>query len=41
MDILIIDIFNDNIDDVNYNEDNPETIISVRLLAWYSKWSMS
>ena len=37
MDILIIDLYNDNIDDMNYNEDNPETIISVRLLAWYSK----
>ena len=41
MDILIIDLYNDNIDDLNYNEDNPGTIISVRLLAWYSKWSMS
>ena len=37
MDILIIDLYNDNIDDMNYDKDNPETIISVRLLAWYSK----
>ena len=41
MDILIIDLCDNNIDDMNYNEDNPETIVSVRLLAWYSKWSMS
>ena len=25
----------------NYNENNPETIIDVRLLAWYSKFEKS
>ena len=37
MDILITDLCDNNIDDMNYNEDNPEAIVSVRLLAWYSK----
>ena len=29
---------NINLDDANYDEDNPETIILVRLLAWHSKF---
>ena len=38
MGILSIDLNNVNLDNTNYNEDDPETIIHVRLLAWYSKF---
>ena len=37
MGILSIDLNNINIDDSNYNGDDPETIIRVRILAWDSK----
>ena len=33
MDILSIDLNNINLDDTNYDEDDPETIIYIRLLA--------
>ena len=33
MDILSIDRNNINLDDTNYDEDDPETIIHIRLLA--------
>ena len=36
--ILSIDLSNINFDNSNYSEDDPETIIHVRLLAWYSKF---
>ena len=36
--ILSIDLNNINLDDVNYDEDDPETIILVRLLAWHSEF---
>ena len=32
------DLNNINPDDTNYNEDNPETIIHIRLLAWHIKF---
>ena len=32
--ILIIDLYNINLDNTNYDEDNPETIIHIRVLAW-------
>ena len=35
---LSIDLNNSNLDDSNYNEDDPETIIHVRLLAWHNKF---
>ena len=38
MGILSIDLNNINLDDTNYDEDDPETIIHVRLLAWHSKF---
>lgn len=37
MGILSINFNNVNHDDTNCNEDDPETIINVRLLAWNSK----
>ena len=37
MGILNIDLNDINLDDTNYNEDDPETIVHVRLLAWYIK----
>ena len=33
MDILSVDLNNINLDDTNYDEDDPETIIHVRFLA--------
>ena len=38
MGILSIDLNNINLDDSNYNEDDPETVIHVRLLTWHSKF---
>ena len=38
MDILSIDLNNINLDDTNYDEDDPETIIYIRLLAWHIKF---
>ena len=38
MDILSIDLNNINLDDTNYDEDDRETIIHVRLLARYIKF---
>ena len=37
MGILNIDLDNINLDDTNYEEYDPETIIHIRLLAWYIK----
>ena len=37
MNILSIDLNNINLDDTNYDEDDSETIIHIRLLAWHSK----
>ena len=31
------DLNNTNLDDTNYDKDDPDTIILIRLLAWYSK----
>ena len=33
-----IDVNNINLDDTNYNEDGPETIIHIRFLARHSKF---
>ena len=35
--ILIIDLNNINLGKTNYDEDDPDTIIPVRFLAWYIK----
>ena len=37
MDILNIDLNNFNLDDVNYDADDPENIIHIRLFAWHIK----
>ena len=37
MGILNIDLDNINLDDTIYEEYDPETIIHIRLLAWYIK----
>ena len=38
MGILSTDLNNINVDDTNYYEDDPETIIHIRLLAWHIKF---
>ena len=38
MGILSIDLNNINLDNSNYDEDEPGTIIHVRLLAWHIKF---
>ena len=38
MDIFNLDVNNINLDDTNYKEDSPETIIHIRLLAWHIKF---
>ena len=38
MGIFRIDLNNINLDDTNHDEDNPETIIHITLLAWYIKF---
>ena len=35
---LRIDLNNNNLGNTNYNEDDPKTIIQVRLLGWHSKF---
>ena len=35
MGILSIFVNNINLDDINYDEDDPETVIHIRLLAWH------
>ena len=37
MGIPSIDINNINLDDTNYDEGDPETVIHIRLLAWHTK----
>ena len=41
MSILNIDLKNVNCDDTDYDEDDPDTIIYVRLLAWHIKFEKS
>ena len=38
MGILNIDLNNINLGDTNYDEDDPDTIILIRLLAWHIKF---
>ena len=38
MGILNIDLNNINLDDTYYDEDNPKTVINIRLLAWHIKF---
>ena len=38
MGILNIDLNNFNLDDTNYEKDDPDTIILIRLLAWHIKF---
>ena len=35
MDILSIDLNNFSLDDANYDDDNPETIIHIRIFTWH------
>ena len=38
MGILSVDLNNFNLGDVNFNEDDPETLIHVRLMAWRNRF---
>ena len=38
MGILVVNLNNINLDDTNYEEGEPDTIILVRILAWHSKF---
>ena len=38
MGILSVDISNIDLDDINFDEDDPETIIHVRLTAWHNSF---
>ena len=38
MGILNVNLNNINLDDTNYEEDDPDTNILFRLLAWHSKF---
>ena len=38
MGIFGVNLNNISFDNTNYEEDDPDTIILVRLLAWYSKF---
>ena len=38
MGILNIDLNNFNLDDTNYEKDDPDAIILIRLLAWHIKF---
>ena len=38
MSILSIDLNNINFNDTNYDEDDPDTVILIRLLAWHIKF---
>ena len=38
MNVLNIDLNNINLDDTNYEEDDPGTIILIRLLTWHVKF---
>ena len=38
MGILSVDLNNINLNDINHDKNDPETIIHVRNLAWYSKF---
>ena len=37
MGILSVNLNNINLDDTNYEEDDPDTIIIIRFLAWHIK----
>ena len=39
--ILSVDLSNINIDDVNFDEDDPGTIIHARLMAWHNMFTQS
>ena len=38
MGTLSVDLTKINLDDDNFNEDDPETIIHVRLMAWNNRF---
>ena len=38
MSILSIDPNNINLDDINYDKDDPDTIIRIKLLTWHIKF---
>ena len=35
--VLSIDLNNINLDDINFDEDDSETIIHVRIMAWHNR----
>ena len=35
--VLSIDLNNNNLDDINFDEDDSETIIHVRIMAWHNR----
>ena len=41
MSILSVSLNNINLDDTNYGEDDPNTIILIRLLVWHIKFIKS
>ena len=38
MGILNTDLINIDLDDTDYDEDDPETFINIRLLAWHIQY---
>ena len=38
MGILSVHLNNTNLNDVTFDEDNPETIIYIRLMAWHNRF---
>ena len=36
--LIIIDLNDINLDDTSYKEDDPDTIILIRLLAWHNEF---
>ena len=36
--ILSVDLININLDEINFEEDDPETIVHVRLMAWCNRF---
>ena len=41
MDILVVDLRNINLDDVSFDEDDPKTIIHVRIMDWQNRFKQS
>ena len=39
--VCSVDLNNVNLDDVNFDEDDPETIFHARLMAWHHRFKRS